>query len=102
MHGPGGVHPFARNAGVKARGRSRLLQRVIDGVYCRCAFCQDDFAKTMDKLVEHYGIVIGKSMIREVALGHAAAIHRVSQGFAQGLPEKVSARRIFVVEMKLK
>jgi hypothetical protein len=88
------LRPFARSAGVKARGCSRLLQRVVTD------FAADvPFAKAMDKLVEHYGIVIGESTIREVALGHAAAIHRVSQGFAQGLPEKVSAQQTFVAEL---
>jgi hypothetical protein len=57
------------------------------------------FAKAMDKLVEHYGIVIGESTIRGVTLGHAKAIHRASAGFPQGLPEKVSARQTFVAEL---
>jgi hypothetical protein len=88
------LRPFARGASVKARGCSRLLQRVMTD------FAADvPFAKAMDKLVEHYGIVIGESTIREVTLSHAKAIHRVSQGFAPGLPEKVSARQNFVAEI---
>ena len=52
----------------------------------------------MDKLVEHYGIVIGESIIRQVTLGHAQAIHSVSGGFPQGLPEAVAGKQTFVVQ----
>ena len=50
------LRPFARSAGVRARGCSRLLQRVVTD------FAADlPFAKAIDKLVEHYGILIGES-----------------------------------------
>jgi len=88
------LRPFARSAGVKARGCSRLLQRVITD------FAADvPFAKAMDKLVEHYGMVIGESTIRQITLQHAGAIHRRSQGFPQGLPDKVAAQQTFVAQI---
>ena len=87
------LRPFARSAGVKARGCSRLLQRVLTDLAADLPF-----AKAMDKLVEHYGIVIGESTIRKVTLSHAQAIHRGSGGFAQGLPEKVAAAQTFIVQ----
>lgn len=46
----------------------------------------------MDKLVEHYGIVLGESTIRKVTLAHAQKIHQRSGGFALGLPEPVAAQ----------
>jgi hypothetical protein len=88
------LRPFASSAGVKARGCSRLLQRVLTDLAADLPF-----AKAMDKLVEHYGIVIGESTIRKVTLSHAQAIHRGSGGgFAQGLPEKVAAAQTFIVQ----
>lgn len=80
------VRPFAHGAGVKARGCSRLLQRAVSD------FAADlPFAKAMDKLVEHYGIVLGESTIRKITLEHARAIQRRSGGCPQGLPEPVAA-----------
>ncbi|TXD14897.1 hypothetical protein [Extensimonas vulgaris] len=87
------LRPFARSAGVRARGCSRLLQRVVTD------FAADPpFAKAMDKLVEHYGIVLGESTIRHITLHHAQAIHRVSGGAAQGLPEAVAPAQTFIVQ----
>ena len=58
------------------------------------------YAKVMDKLVEHYGLVLGESTIRKVTLTHAHAIHQRSGGFAQGLPEPVAATAVtFVAEI---
>lgn len=68
------LRPFARSAGVRARSCSRLLQRVVTDLAADLPF-----AKAMDKLVEHYGIVIGESTIRQVTLSHAQAIHRASR-----------------------
>ena len=88
------LRPFVRSAGVKARGCSRLLQRAVTD------FAADlPFSKAMDKLVEHYGIVVGESTIRQVALHHAQAIHRHSGGSPQGLPEKVAAQQTFVAQI---
>jgi len=53
----------------------------------------------MDKLVEHYGIVISESTIRRVTLHHAQTIERRSQGLPQGLPKKTAPNQTFIVEM---
>lgn len=53
----------------------------------------------MDKLVEHYGIIIAESTIRRVTQGHAQEIQRRSKGQPQGLPKKVAAQQTFIVEM---
>ncbi len=88
------VRPFARSAQVKARGCSRLLQRVVTD------FAADlPFAKAMDKLVEHYGIVVPESTIRGITLHHAQAMHQRSGGFPQGLPAKAAlAPQTFIVQ----
>ena len=52
----------------------------------------------MDKVVEHYGIVIAESTIRRVTLRHARQIHKYSQGAPQGLPNRVAAKQTIVVE----
>ena len=53
----------------------------------------------MDKLVEHYGIVVGESTIRQVTLHHAQAIHHTGGGFPQGLPDAVAPQQTFVAEI---
>jgi hypothetical protein len=69
------IRVFAQSAGVSQRGCSRPLQRVITD------FGADvPFAKVMDKLVEHYGIVICESTIRNVTHAHAQKIFERSAG----------------------
>ena len=53
----------------------------------------------MDKLVEHYGIVIAESTIQRITLRHAQAIQRRSKGQPQGLPKAVAAQQTFIIEM---
>jgi hypothetical protein len=89
------LRPFASSAGVRARSCSRLLQRAVTDLGADLPY-----AKVMDKLVEHYGLVLGESTIRKVTLAHAARIHRRSGGFAQGLPEPVAAKAVtFIAEI---
>ncbi len=89
------LRPFATSAGVKARSCSRLLQRAVTDLGADLPY-----AKVMDKLVEHYGLVLGESTIRKVTLAHAGEIHRRSGGFAQGLPEPVGAKAVtFIAEI---
>lgn len=52
----------------------------------------------MDKVVEHYGIVVAESTIRRVTLRHAGQIHKYSQGAPQGLPNALSARQTVIVQ----
>lgn len=56
------------------------------------------YARAMDKVVEHYGIVIAESTIRRVTLRHARQIHKSSQGAPQGLPNPLGAPQTIVVE----
>ena len=41
------------------------------------------FARVMDKLVEHYGIVLGESTIRHITQGHA---HKMFEASANAIP----------------
>ncbi len=89
------LRPFAASAGVRARGCSRLLQRAVTDLGADLPY-----VKVMDKLVEHYGLVLGESTIRAITLTHAREIHRRSGGFAQGLPEPVAAEGLnFIAEI---
>ena len=64
------IRPFAGVAGVHHRGTSYPLQRVI------VDFAADvPFAQAMDKLVEHYGVLLNESVIRRVTLHHAEQMH---------------------------
>lgn len=87
------IRPFASSARVQARGCSRLLQRALTDLGADLPY-----ARVMDKLVEHYGIVVSESTIRKVTLEHAGKMHRQSQGFPQGLPEKVADKQTFIAE----
>ena len=58
------------------------------------------YARVMDKMVEHYGVVVCESTIRRVTLGHAKKIHQRSQGFPQGLPATLGAPgQTFIAEI---
>lgn len=60
------MRPFVAGARVHHRGVSRPLQRVVTD------FAADaPFARAMDKLVEHYGVLLSESVIRRVTLTHA-------------------------------
>ena len=53
------------SAKVSHRGCSRPLQRVVTDFGADVAFGQ-----VMDKLVEHYGVLLGESTIRRITEGH--------------------------------
>lgn len=53
----------------------------------------------MDKLVEHYGIVIAESTIRRVTQRHAQIVHERGRGKPLGLPKTVAPEQTFIVEM---
>ena len=63
------LRPFAQSAKVSNRGCSRPLQRVVTDFGADVAFAQ-----VMDKLVEHYGVVLGESTIRRITEAHAQTI----------------------------
>jgi hypothetical protein len=50
------------------------LQRVVTDFGADVAFAQ-----VMDKLVEHYGVLLGESTIRRITEGHAQSIHEAAQ-----------------------
>ena len=79
---------------MSARGCSRLLQRALTDLGADLPY-----AKVMDKMVEHYGVVVSESTIRRVTLGHAQTIYERSQGFPQGLPAKVALGQTFIAEI---
>ena len=88
------IRPFAQSAEVKARGCSRRLQRALTDLGADLPYAQ-----VMDKLVEHYGIVIAESTIQRITLRHAQEIQRRSKGQPQGLPKAVTGQQTFIVEM---
>ena len=90
-----------QSAGVNHRGCSRPLQRVVTD------FGADvPFAKVMDKLVEHYGIVVCESTIRNVTQTHAQKIFERSAGqpllkFTGGAAQRTQSlvKKVFVAQM---
>jgi hypothetical protein len=52
----------------------------------------------MDKVVEHYGIVIAESTLRRVTMRHAGQIHKYSQGAPQGLPNALTVKQTVIVQ----
>lgn len=57
------------------------------------------YAKAMDKLVEHYGIVLAESTIRRVTQAHGQTICKRNQGKPLGLPKRVAPQQTFIVQM---
>lgn len=58
---------FSTQAGIRPRGKSRRLERVL------CDFgAESSFAKSGLRLKEHYGFALGPSAVREATLFHAA------------------------------
>ncbi len=88
------IRPFAQSAGVSARGCSRRLQRTLTDLGADLPYVQ-----AMDKMVEHYGIVIAESTIRRITLEHAQTIQQRSRGLPQGLPKAVAPGQTFIAEM---
>ena len=85
-----------RSAQVSQRGCSRPLQRVITDFGADQAFAQ-----VMDKLVEHYGIVVAESTIRRITEGHAKKIFAQAQSVAGPLawPRPRGSSAVLIVEM---
>jgi hypothetical protein len=57
------------------------------------------YAKAMDKLVEHYGVVLAESTIRRVTHKHAQTVFQRRRGLPLGLPKAVAPEQTFIVEM---
>ena len=89
--------PFLLTSGITARCCSLPLQRVITDFGA-----DDSFAKSAQKIKEHYAITIGESTIRKVTLLHAEAMDQqlARRGF---LPRRnVSNSKYFNLYAKLK
>ena len=87
------IRAFAQSAGVSHRGCSRPLQRAVTD------FGADlPFAQVMDKLVEHYGIVLGESTIRQITEGHAQRIFDAAND-ATGWSAQGGGSDFVIVEM---
>lgn len=88
------LRPFAQSAQVSHRGCSRPLQRAVTD------FGADlPFAQVMDKLVEHYGIVLGESTIRHITQGHAKKIFESARHAGPSWPDESGTAAVVVVEM---
>jgi hypothetical protein len=82
-----------QSAKVSNRGCSRALQRVVTD------FGVDlPFAQVMDKLVEHYGLVLGESTIRHVTEGHAQKVFEAVK-LVPIWPRRPGTSAVLIVEM---
>ena len=72
------VRPFAQSAQVSNRGCSRPLQRLVTDLGA-----DQPFAQAMDKLVEHYGVVLSESTIARITEGHARKIFETACASAE-------------------
>lgn len=87
------VRAFAQSANVSHRGCSRPLQRAVTDFGADQAFAQ-----VMDKLVEHYGIVLGESTIRRITEGHAQKIFETAR-MPLAWPTQPGSSAVVIVEM---
>lgn len=60
------LRPLPGRLGVRARGKSRRLQRVLADFGC-----EHSFARAVQSLREHYGFELGASAVRQATLAHA-------------------------------
>ena len=82
-----------QSAKVSNRSCSRALQRVVTD------FGADlPFAQVMDKLVEHYGIVLGESTIRHITEGHAQKVFEAAKP-VPSRPTRPGTSAVVIVEM---
>lgn len=86
------IRPFVQSAQVSNRACSRPLQRVVTD------FGADQpFAQAMDKIVEHYGVVVSESTIARITEGHARAIFETAPP-AQGWPTQAGTSTTIIVQ----
>ena len=73
------LRPLPARLGVTPRGRSRRLERVLTDFGC-----EHSFARAADSVLEHYGLEIGKSAVRDATLTHAQrAREQLAEQYAQ-------------------
>lgn len=86
------IRSFANRARVRHRQCSLPLQRVVTDFGADVAFAQVE-----DKLVEHYGILLGESTIRRITQLHAQIIHETTP-MDEAWPAEIGCRTV-IVEM---
>ena len=64
------LRPFCASAKVSHRCCSRPLQRVVTDLGADVSFAQ-----AVEKLVEHYGVLLAENTIRRITEGHAQAMY---------------------------
>jgi hypothetical protein len=82
-----------QSAKVSHRGCSRPLQRAVTDFGA-----DQSFAQVMDKLVEHYGIILGESSIRRITEGHARKIFETAEKSADW-PTQPGSSAVVIAEM---
>lgn len=82
-----------QSAKVSHRGCSRPLQRAVTDFGA-----DQSFAQVMDKLVEHYGIILGESSIRRITEGHARKIYETAKT-SDAWPTQLGSSAVVIVEM---
>jgi hypothetical protein len=87
------IRPFAQSAKVSHRGCSRPLQRAVTDFGADQAFAQ-----VMDKLVEHYGIILNESSIRRITESHAQKIFEATNR-SLAWPTQRGRSAVVIVEM---
>ena len=86
------IRPFVCSAQISNRSCSRPLQRAITD------FGADQpFGQVVDKLVEHYGILISESTIARTTQHHAKAIYEATPA-PQSWPTKNGTDTVIIVE----
>jgi hypothetical protein len=68
------IRPLPERLGVKPRGRSRRLDRVLTDFGC-----EQSFEQAAESVLEHYGIEVSASSVRAATLEHAQRAHRQMQ-----------------------
>ena len=82
-----------QSAKVSHRGCSLPLQRAVTDFGA-----DQSFAQVMDKLVEHYGIILGESSIRRITEGHARKIFETAKT-SDAWPTQLGSSAVVIVEM---
>lgn len=68
------IRPLPQRLGVKPRGRSRRLDRVLTDFGC-----EHSFARAAQSVQEHYGIKVSAGVVRAATLEHAQRAHQQMQ-----------------------
>lgn len=83
------IRPFSQRAGVKCRSCSRPLQRAL------IDFAADvSFARATEKLVEHYGVELSASTIRQLTHQHGGRMLEQQQQLLSELGPEVGCEQL--------